>query len=177
VAGTTVSIAGNTADTSNSDGLETTRIHVAKDGHFGVVVVGSSMADEYPETVEVWGSRLIYTVYLHVGTRRNWILQYALPRGADAAAAGNDARPEAPWPYDIVRPDLKTAEYNSDALMVHGIVNAAGRFERLAMVFPSEFARAKFVLDAMQQWQFRPAAVNGKQAAVEVLVIIPEQTD
>ena len=61
--------------------------------------------------------------------------------------------------------------------MVHGFVNLAGRFERLAMVFPAEFAQAKFVLSALQQWEFRPARQNGQLAGVEILLIIPEETE
>ena len=61
--------------------------------------------------------------------------------------------------------------------MVHGFVNLSGRFERLAVVFPNEFAKAKFLLNALQQWQFRPAKANGQIAAVEVLLIIPEETE
>jgi hypothetical protein len=153
------------------------RITLPKDGQFGVVVVGSSLAEEYPETVEIWKNRLVYTVYLHVGLGKNWILQYSLPRAEEAAPATSVARPEAPWPYDILRPDLLPGDFSSDAVMVHGFVNLAGVFERLAVVFPSDFAQAKFLLGALKQWHFRPAREAGQIAAVEVLLIIPEQAE
>ncbi len=160
-------------------GFEPSLVHLSlpKDGQFGIVVVGSSVEDQYPEIVGIWGSRLVYTVYLHVGTGKNWILQYCVPRTQEAAAGGNVAKPEAPWPYDILRPHLAPEDFNSDALMVHGFVNMAGKFEHLAMVFPTEFKQAKFVLDALQRWQFRPAKQNGQVAPVEVLLIIPEETE
>jgi len=120
---------------------------------------------------------LVYTVYLHVGLGKNWILQYSLPRAEEAAAAGSVIRPEAPWPYEIVRPHLAPSDFNSDAILVHGFINLAGRFERLAIVFPPEFALPKFLLGALQQWQFRAARQNGQLAAVEVLLIIPEETE
>jgi hypothetical protein len=53
-------------------------------------------------------------------------------------------------------------------------VNKAGRFEELAVAFPPEFPDAKFVLSALQQWQFRPAAQNGEPERVEIVLIIPE---
>jgi hypothetical protein len=152
-------------------------ITVPKDGQFGVVVIGSSLAEQYPEIVSIWGSRLVYTVYLHVGLGKSWILQYSIPRTADAAAAGNATKPEAPWPYDIFRPTLTPADYNSDAIMVHGFVNLTGRFEQLAVVFPPEFAQSKFLLGALQQWKFRPARQNGQVSSVEILLIIPEVTE
>jgi hypothetical protein len=148
-----------------------------KDGQFGVVVVGSSLADQYPETVEIWRGRLVYTVYLHVGLGKSWILQYSLPRTAEVAAAGSVTRPEAPWPYDIFRPDLLPGDFNSDAVMVHGFINLAGAFERLAIVFPPEFTQAKFLLGTLKQWHFRPARQDGQIAAVEVLLIIPEENE
>jgi hypothetical protein len=153
-----------------------TRIHLPKEGQFGVVVVGSSIADQYPETVGIWGGRLVYTVYLHVGPGKAWIMQYSLPNAAQVAANGSPARPDAPWPFDIVRPHLDPNDFTSDALLVHGFVNPAGRFERLAMVFPAGFAKAKFVVNALQQWEFRPARQNGQLASVEVLLIIPEES-
>jgi len=151
-------------------------VTLPRDGKFGVVVVGSSIADDYPETAGVWSGRLAYTVYLHVGSAKSWILQYSLPRAKDAAAAGNVAHLDAPWPYDLLRPSVDP-DVNSDAIMVHGFVNTAGRFENLAVIFPNGLAEARFLVHALQQWQFRPAIQNGQPTAVEVLLIIPDQAD
>jgi hypothetical protein len=76
-----------------------------------------------------------------------------------------------------VRPNLAPGEINADALMVHGYLNQTGHFESLAIIFPPRFTQAKFVLDALQQWQFRPATQNGADIKVEVLLIIPEVTE
>jgi hypothetical protein len=152
-----------------------TAISLPKDGSFSSVIVGNSLEDQYPEIDEVWKGRMAYTVYLHVGLEKSWILQYALPRAADAANAGAVIRVDAPWPYSIVRPNLPADAITTDALMVHGYVNNAGRFETLSIVFPTQFPLAQFVLDSLQRWQFRPASENGQIAKVEVLLIIPEQ--
>jgi len=153
-----------------------TRITLPKDGHFGVVIVGSSPVEEYPEALGVWTDRLAYTVYLHVGLPKSWILQYCLPPDADAAAAGSATRPDAPWPYVVVRPHLAPGDTNGDAIMVHGLINGRGQFEHLAVVFPQQFAQTQFVLSALQQWQFRPATQNGQVTSVEVLLIIPSES-
>jgi hypothetical protein len=165
------------ADSGNGSdsGPSVAHVTLPRDGQFGVVVVGSSLAEKYPEIVGLWGGRLAYTVYLHVGLPKSWILQYCLPRAAEAAAGGTVVRPDAPWPYDIVRPQLAPGDSDADAIMVHGFVNVTGRFEKLAIVFPSQFAQTKFLLSALQQWQFRPARQNGQIASVEVLLIIPEE--
>jgi hypothetical protein len=154
-----------------------TEITLPKDGHFNAVVVGASLQDLYPELTGAWNGRLAYTVYLHVGLARSWVLQYSLPRSADASAGGTIARLDAPWPYNIVRPNLEPGSIDADALMVHGFVNQSGRFEALSVVFPQAFPQAQFVLAALQKWQFRPALQDGQSAKVEVLLIIPEQLE
>jgi hypothetical protein len=155
-----------------------TVVHITlpKDGQFGMVVVGSSLAEDYPETVHLWRGRLAYTVYLRVGVSKNWILQYCLPPVQEVASAGKVSRPDAPWPYDITRPSIDP-DANTDAIMIHGFVNTSGRFEQLAVVFPTALAEAKFLLHALQQWQFRPSMQSGQATAVEVLLIIPAETE
>jgi hypothetical protein len=151
-----------------------TELRQPVDGQFGAVVVGASIAEKYPETMQLWAGRLAYTVYLHMGLEKNWILQYAVVRDA-SSASGNATQPHAPWPYLMERPTLAAGDFNSDAVMVHGVLNTSGHFEGLAVVFPTDFSQAKFVLSALQQWRFRPALQDGKIIAVEVLLIIPEE--
>lgn len=150
------------------------QIALPKDGQFGAVIVGSALSEKYPETAELWAGRMAYTVYLHVGLSKSWILQYSIPRSEDAEAGGYVNHIDAPWPYNIVRPNIPPDSIDADALMVHGYVNEAGHFEQLSIAFPPQFAQAQFVLAALQQWQFRPAMQNGQAARVEVLLVIPE---
>jgi hypothetical protein len=157
--------------------LTVTQILSPKDGHFNSVVVGNSLQDQYPEVAGVWNGRMAYTVYLHVGLAKSWIMQYALPRSADASAAGTIVRLDAPWPYYIVRPNLGADAVDADAIMIHGFINPSGRFETLSIVVPQAFPQAQFVLAALGKWQFRPALQDGQFAKVEVLIIIPEQLD
>lgn len=167
----------NAHGSGEGDNGTVTRISVPKNGQFNVVVVGSSLDEQYPETTEVWKGRLAYSVYLHVGLEKNWIMQYSLPRAADSANAGS-AHLDAPWPYYIVRPNLNPDDATSDSVMVHGFVNEAGHFEKLSVVFPTDmgYAREQLVLNALQQWQFRAGSHDGQVAKLEVLLIIPEIT-
>lgn len=165
--------AGNGAGHGNQPPMA--HIVLPKTGAFGSVVVGASMTDRYPEASGAWKGRLAYTVYLHVGLTKSWIMQYSLPRDAEAAAAGSVLKLEPPWPYNIVRPAAGPGEMNADAMMVHGFVNEAGRFEELNIVFPPDYDQTQQMLGALQQWVFRPATQNGKTARVEVLLVIPEE--
>jgi hypothetical protein len=175
-AGSGKSASGQT-DFGQGNQHTTAHITLPITGQFGAVVVGSSLEDQFPEAAPVWSGRLSYTVYLHVGLARSWILQYSLPRSGDAAAAGNIMRIEAPWPYNIVRPNIAPDSVDADAIMIRGFVNQAGRFEALAIVFPAQLAQAQFVLSSLAQWQWRPATQNGQKIKVEVLLIIPEEQE
>lgn len=146
-----------------------------KNGKFGLVVVGASLEEDYPETTGMWNGRLAYTVYIHLGLAKSWILQYALPRSAESAATGSATHLDAPWPTDMVLPNLGPGTMNSDAVIVKGMLTKGGKLENLSVAYPPQFALSKFVLEALQQWEFRPAAVAGQSAAVEVLLIIPDQ--
>ena len=166
----------STADVASNpySHLTTTSIALPKGGQFGAVVVGNDLSQEFPELENTWGGRVAYTAYLHVGLSRSWIMQYSLPRDVAASAGGTVSRLEAPWPYDIIRPNLPPDSLNADALMVRGFVDVSGRFQNLSVVFPQPFSGTQFVLAALRQWQFRPATHNGQPAKVEVLLIIPE---
>jgi hypothetical protein len=161
----------------DKDRPSATKIALPPMGRFGAVVTGTSLEDQFPEMGDVWHGRMAYTVYLHVGLAKSWILQYALPRTADAAAAGSVGQLDAPWPFNIVRPNLAPGAIDSDALMVHGFVNTAGRFENLNVVFPPAFPLTDFVLQSLSQWQFRPAAQDGKPIRTEVLLVIPDEEE
>jgi len=177
IAGTGSGTRAGSGAGSGDNGLTTTQFNLPRNGEFGAVVVGASLQEKFPEMSAIWNDRVAYTVYLHVGLTKSWILQYSLPRSSEASQSGNIARLEAPWPFNIVRPNLSADSFNSDAILVHGFVNKAGRFESLSLAFPPAFQQAQFVLDALNQWQFRPAAHDGQTEKVEVLLIIPEELD
>ena len=172
---------GSSPQSSVADGVAqnsqptATEITLPKDGQFGAVVVGESLDQQYPELAAVWSGRLAYTVFLHVGLARSWILQYSLPRNQEAADAGTIAQLDAPWPFSIVRPNLALGPVDGNTIMVHGFVNQAGRFDGLDIVFPPQFPQALFVLRSLQNWQFRPATQNGQAVRVEILLIIPQE--
>jgi hypothetical protein len=159
---------------SAGDGLATEAMHritQPKDGKFSVVVIGSSAAEAYPDSIGLMTGKVIYTVYLKVGLRKSWILQYCLPGPVEQQfrVKGSATPLDAPWPFLMLRPDLA----NSDALMLHGLVNTEGRFEKLALVLPAGFPQKDLLVSSLRQWEFRPAKRDGQPITVEVLLIIP----
>ena len=143
---------------SAGEGLATEAMHRiarAKDGKFSVVVIGSSAAEAYPDSIGLMTGKVIYTVYLKVGLHKSWILQYCLPGPVEQQlrVKGSATPLDAPWPFLMLRPDLA----NSDALMLHGFVNTDGRFEKLALVLPVGFPQNDLLVPSLRQWEFRPA--------------------
>lgn len=153
----------------------TIQLKLPRDGNFGVVVSGSSAAASYPESSGALSGKLVYTVYLRVGQKKNWILQYCLPKMSTVSAKpAEEARAslEAPWPYYIVRPENAG---DTEYALVHGMVTLAGKLDQLSVVFPQDLSGKDILLQSLQQWTFRPAKQNGEVTAVEVLLIIPRQ--
>ncbi len=165
------------AGSGSSSGPPGGSVHISlpHDGQFGVVVIGSSVADQYPETASMWSGRMASTVYLRVGQPKSWIMQYSLPSLIEASTPAG-GRLEAPWPFEIVRPNIDPADDDSDAIILHGFVNQEGRFEKLQVVFPPQMTQAGMLLNMLNEWQFRPARLNSAATAVEVLIVIPDQS-
>ena len=155
-------------------GQEMVRIVRPANGNHSAIIFGASASEPYPESAGVLGGKIIYTVYLHVGLRKNWILQYCLPKSflPESAVRGSMAPLAAPWPTLIVRPKSNGVA-DGDYILVHGIITAAGRFVQLATVVPEQFDNKKQLMEALQQWEFRPASRDGQPSAVEILLIIP----
>ena len=155
-----------------------TRLTLPKDGKFGVVVQGYAGAVPYPESVGALSGKVVYTVYLKVGLKRSWILQYCLPKASGTTVPrGKSATPlEAPWPYLVMRPDGWGAS-DPDYVMVHGTLTSAGKFDQMTLAFPDELERKDLLLKSLKMWAFRPASRDGEPIAVEVLLIIPRQPD
>jgi len=155
-----------------------TRIMQPKEGKFAVVVQGSPDSARYSESVGALSGKVVYTVYLRLGLRKNWILQYSPQNtAAKSVTVKGSATPlQAPWPILMMRLDRLSA-LDSDYIMVRGMLKSDGRFDQLAMVFPDELKDRDLLLNSLKLWEFRPASRDGEPVAVEVLLIIPRDAD
>ena len=166
-------ISENSTSATSSNSMKVREIHQSPTGQYNTVVLGNSIEEFYPETANTWTGRMAYTVYLHVGTARNWILQYSLPESDGSSVTGSSAPLQAPWPIDMVVPALDPRQVSSEALLVHGFITDSGTLEELFIAYPMQFQYASFVTSALQQWHFRPAMQNGQKIRTEILLIIP----
>jgi hypothetical protein len=147
-----------------------------KDGRYNVVVLGSTNLDAYPEAAGLLSGKLVYTVYIRAGGRKEWILQYCLPKSVEQTIKlrGSAVPVEAPYPFVIYRPNL-TLLNDFDYLIVHGFINPAGRFEHLLPLGDIDSAGKELLIGALEHWEFRPASRDGVPSAVEVALIIPRE--
>ncbi len=146
-----------------------TRVTRPIDGKYSFLVMGSKPGESFPEAAGLLSGKLVYTVYLGIGARPDWILQYCLPNSAPSAAAGPL---EAPYPYLMFRPKL-SYQWDEEYLFVKGMLSQEGKLEQLKLVGEVAPADRDALLASLNRWEFSPAARGGKPAVVEVLLIIP----
>ena len=148
-------------------------------GTFDAVVVQSSPVDQYPESRGLLSGRPIYSVYISMGTARDWTLFFCVP--GEKPQSGNGpvvvlgpmgAPVKAPFPTKTLRPAIKLPSYEKYVL-VHGLVNKDGKFEGLKLVRPIRPETDQALLAALAGWEFRAATRDGVAIAVEFLLSIP----
>jgi len=148
-------------------------------GTFDAVVVQSSPVDQYPESRGLLSGRPIYSVYVSMGTARDWTLFFCVP--GEKPQSGNGpvvvlgpmgAPVKAPFPTKTLKPAIKLPSYEKYVL-VHGMVNKDGKFEGLRLVRPIKPETDEALLAALASWEFRAATRDGVAIAVEFLLSIP----
>jgi len=148
-------------------------------GSFDAVVVQSSPVDQYPESRGLLSGRPIYSVYLSMGTARDWTLFFCVP--GEKPQSGNGpvvvlgpmgAPVKAPYPTKLLKPAIKLPSYEKYVL-VHGLVNKEGKFEGMRLVRPIRPETDQALLTALASWEFRAATRDGVAIAVEFLLSIP----
>ena len=148
-------------------------------GSFDAVVVQSSPVDQYPESRGLLSGRPIYSVYISMGTARDWTLFFCVP--GEKPQSGNGpvvvlgpmgAPVKAPYPTKTLKPAIKLPSYEKYVL-VHGLVNKDGKFEGLRLVRPIRPETDQALLAALASWEFRAATRDGVAIAVEFLLSIP----
>ena len=150
----------------------------ASNGTFDAVVVQSSSTDPFPESKELLTGRPIYTVYVALGTPKDWALYFCVPGEKDTSPGGNVVKMgtgspvQAPYPTTLVRPDVAVPSFYKQVL-VHGYVTAAGKVENLKVVRPIKPETDQALLAALARWDFRPATREGVNIGVEFVISIP----
>ena len=147
-------------------------------GSFDVVVVESSPGATIPNAEQLLTGRPVQTVFLTLRAGRDWILQYCLPGGGSnsgqagmVVTLGRQPKVEAPFIQQALLPAENAVRPTRPALF-QGALAASGRFARLRPVLDAAYQPLPELLPYLEQWQFRPAKVDGAPAEVEVLLLV-----
>ena len=157
---------------------DVTRINHPIGGNFDVVIMQSATRDELPDLGVILSGNPIYTVYLKVGDRKEWLLEYCIPVKESAQNNSYQITVEDPGvitpPYPIATavPNSLLGQQITKNIVLHGLLTAAGDLR----VSKSSETGNPFVaqlLALLGEWRFRPALRNKKAIDVEVLLVIP----
>ncbi|MBI1899104.1 MAG: hypothetical protein HYZ57_21160, partial [Acidobacteria bacterium] len=149
-------------------------------GKFDAVVIQSNVLDQFPESKTLLTGRPVYTVYLPMGTAKDWILHFCIPGGEGGAGKQNGpvvrlsagAPVQAPYPTIMLRPVIVLLP-GERYVLLHGFITSEGRFEKLRIVKPGTAQTNELLLSSLPSWEFRPATRDGQPMRVEFLLAIP----
>lgn len=148
-------------------------------GSFDIVIVESTPSDAIPDAGRLLTGRPVQTVFLTLGTGQDWILKYCLPAAGSSSGQagmvvtlGRQPRVDPPFIQQAFIPPQKVGQTTQPALF-QGVLGANGRFVHLRPVLDADFQPQPELLQYLEQWQFRPAKVDGVPGDVEVLLLIP----
>jgi hypothetical protein len=161
-----------------ADGHE--EIHYPPDGRFDAVVVQAGAGDLVPEAEDLLTGRPVQTVYLEVGTAREWVLQYCVPSDKAAAQSGmvvslgGPTKMQAPWIRMVALPPRRAR--SPKATVFYGKLQPNGHFMDMRALARPQYQDRPELLPYLEQWEFRPAERDGVAAEIEVMLIIPPET-
>jgi hypothetical protein len=157
---------------------DVTRIDHPSNGSFDVVVMQSAARDDLPDVGGILTGTPVYTVYLPVGDRREWLLEYCVP-GGDVAQANpyqiniDDASPVTPpYPVSTSIPTSFLGQPIPKQIVLHGFLTAAGILRNVKAPDANNVLAGQ-ILALLSEWQFRPALRNKKPIDIEILLVIP----
>jgi hypothetical protein len=148
------------------------------DGVFDMVVVHLSPADGSLEDAKLLTGKPVYTVYLRVGTPKEWVLRYCVPKSGSSRNSGMviqltpPSPVTAPYPRVTVTPP-KPVLARPVRTVLHGFLATNGFFRNLTTVNPEDAEFGTRISSFLSEWEFRPASRDGKPVEVEVVLAIP----
>ncbi len=149
---------------------------------FDVVVVNQNARDILPESQGILTGQPIYTVYMSVaGSRREWILQYAVPNSrepvvqtsSNSVQLGAATPIRAPYPLRKATLQLPSQGAIDGRVVVYGDISDKGALENLRVIRGVRSEIDAAVLACLRQFVFRPAVRDGVPVPVEALFGIP----
>lgn len=163
------------------DPPELIRIQHQLSGSFDVVVMQSATPDDFFDLGSGLTGNPVFTVYLRVGDRKEWLLEYCLP--------GRQSKQESSYQVDLDDVDTIVAPYPTSTaipkallnqqiprhLVFHGFLTTDGRVHDVKGPDTNNAVIIQ-MLEALKDWHFRPALRNKQAVDVEFLLVIPARS-
>jgi len=154
------------------------RVVYPPNGKFDVVLIQATPEEAFGLQAGVLSGNPIYTAYIPIEEAGEWVMQYCLPaappdsdeRGTRVVQLGNPAPLVAPYPKVALVPPAELFPPDR-RLPVHGFLSAEGRFEQLRIL--GNDPAPEDILNALEEWEFRPATRDAVPVRIEILLIIP----
>ena len=149
-------------------------------GNFDAVLVQTSPLEQFPEGRKLLSGRPIYTVFLAMGTAKEWAMYFCLPGDPGGAADPGErvvrlpspAPVRPPYPTRMIRAGVTLPSYQKYVL-VHGFVTEGGQIRDVRVVPPVNPETGAALIASLNGWVFRPAARDNVPVTVEFLMSIP----
>jgi hypothetical protein len=147
-------------------------------GAFDVVIQQSTSRQDLPDVTGMLKGSPVYTVYVGVGDRREWLIEYCLPSAAGSRdnpkeiviGAAQEVSP--PYPLVTVVPDSLLGQQRLRPTVLHAFITTAGRV-RDAVAPEGDSPLTRQLLPSLVEWAFRPASKQRQPVEVEILLIVP----
>jgi hypothetical protein len=143
-------------------------------GRFDIVVIQSAPDESLP--AGLLSGKPVYTVYLHVGDLKQWVMHFCATNSSPVRRGGvvqlPDPRPlTAPYPRVTARPE-EPVDGPGPYVLVRGTVDANGSLQNL-QVISAMHSSTSGLLDALSRWKFNPAKRAESPETVEMVLAIP----
>lgn len=125
----------------------------------------------------VFYNQMVYTNYFEIKRSRRryappFVLQFAVNQScctpSDSLTSPHPANEVLPtWPKDVV------ASYAGEMVVVYGVIADDGKIHEARVLESPSADLNGALLDALAQWTFRPATLNGQPAAATALLGVP----
>lgn len=162
-----ISISGGSSGRSGSG--RPAAIDPTRRGSYGLTVISGGSSGGASRDLGVFSrSDTVYTVYIPMtdaGGGPAWPMQYALA-SPGPASNGLLAPPIVAKKIPATKLGVNA---NSGPIFVTGIIDENGKFQALRAVRALD-SRAQLAVEALEQWEFLPAQLDGKPVPSKVLI-------
>ncbi|HUG44285.1 MAG TPA: energy transducer TonB [Acidobacteriota bacterium] len=152
---------------------------------YGIFVLSTETSGGGLPTFGVFENQQVYTVYLDMNEGETdsapmWILEYGVPAATAHVSLRESEESDQglvlPFPVVKRHPDLPSElveGHRGNMVIVYGRIAADGRLEEVSIKQSPDPLLNAPVLDALSQWKFRPALLDGTPVSAGMLMGIP----